>query len=255
MIGFLYYVPTTKQTLNLSDMQAAGLGYAFDRDCVPRAVSNGPDGAGGVVCGTTSKGLGYFSDRQKWRKIPGSSAWVGMAKDDPPGPDELSREEQLGGHWVTLGDGNRWLCPVARGVAETDDSAGWYVALPSVLALSDSGEWVSGEVELRYRHLWELATAFWDAFSGANVEKGGISFDFQGLPDAAVTCLAANYRIGRAEAALLSLFDDKQAKAAAILQALIDWPSWDEILKKKAVAELSRSAAGPVDVSPATVQP
>lgn len=272
MPGFLYYLPSSKPAaaVTLADVRAAGVGYAFDGRCEPRGVTGGPDGGNGVIVNADGERLGYYPDRQQWRKTPAPHhspltahwPWVGWYLDEPlPGPEDLSRNEQLGGHVVKLGDGREWIVPVARGFTETDDGIGWYLALPATLELAESGEWTSGPVEERYQPLWAIAEAYWEHFSSAvrvaagkaTAQSGGeIAFDFQGLPDAAVVALQANYRIGRTEAALLGLFDDKQRKATAVMQALIDWPSWDEIVKKKLDQELLHSAAGPAAERPAT---
>lgn len=254
MSGFLYYLPG-KETPKLDDARAVGLAYAFEGEFKFRGCHSGPDGTIGAVCAVTTEGLGYYPDRQTWRQIPGSPVWLGYVKDAPPPPEDLARTEQLSGHRVKLGDGKAWLCPVARGVADNGDWVGHYLALPAKVTLSDSGEWTIGEVEERYRELWSLALSFWDVFSGSvKGDDSPVSFDFAGSLDAAVTCLQANYRIGRTEAAALGLFDHQAVKAGLVLQALVDWPSWDLLLKKRLLqAALSPTDAGQPEGTPAIV--
>jgi hypothetical protein len=133
-------------------MIAAGIGYAFDRRVVANGVRGGPGGHDGAVCvdpqSVDAHLIGYHKDRQEWAKVPGADAWVGMYVEHRPKPADLAREQQLQGHWVTLGDGQKWLCPVAREHLFYEDGrpAQWQCALPSINTIDDEGNWTSGGV-------------------------------------------------------------------------------------------------------------
>lgn len=254
MAGLLYYLPTEKAALTPEQIEDAGLGYALPRKCPQpmRSVQGGPDQQQGVIIaveGSISGGLiGYYPDRQTWRRLPSGAAWVGYYTDQPPTPAELVRDKQLPGHLVTLGDDQDYEIPVARGFSDDEENVGGYQALPSISTLDDEGNWTPGGVVAKHAELWEVAQRWWDSFVGAAAEDqqptetGGlrVEFDFAGLNDAALTALATNYRLGKAEVALLGLFDQEIVRE--ILLAVIDWPTIENWLKKKEAN--SRTAAG-----------
>ena len=215
----------------MAQVAEVGLGYAFVSGRSPAPIRNGPDGANGVVLVTDGaalgdKMLGYYPDDQTWQKIPGSVAWVGCYDDARPKPEDLLQPDTLGGHLVRLGDGKEWTVPVARGMSEEDGELRWSCALPTGVALDDDGNWLRGAPLAKYDRLWELACKWWDVWNAAAVggEDGkAAEFAFDGLHDSAVLALQTNYRIGKAEAALLRLFDG--SKAVEVLKAVIDWPT------------------------------
>ena len=242
MPGLLYYVPE-RQHATLADLAELGLAHAFEQDLSPRKVlGNGPDGGAGVVLADSRRvpDIGYYADRQEWLKIPGNpvGAWVGRYTDEPVRPKDLARLEILPGHPVRLGDRQEWQVPIARAWSPGEAQPSWYEALPHRAGLDDAGRWIRGQVADRYRALWDVAVAYWDQFwaaaDTAEPVEGGclITFDFRGLADAAVTVLAANYRLDRAEVALLGLLE--QHTPEEILNAAIDWPTYvEEVIKKK----------------------
>jgi hypothetical protein len=250
MAGFLYFLPG-KKTVRIADLNEAGLGYAFEKPSVAsRETLEGPGGlAGAVAASEKDMGdarIGYFPEEQTWRKIPGLEAWVGFYTKIPPGPGDLERADALRGHLVRLGDGREWTAPVARGWSDSDP-ARWYNALPSVSTLDDQGNWTPGGTSPRYKALWALAESWWDAFcaaqaDGAAAQESHAVLAFEGIHNAALYALAANYRLGKAEVALLGLFDD--ANTVAIMHALIDWPTFKEWVKKNEERAGLNSGAG-----------
>jgi len=273
MPGLLYYIPDATRAIKVPDLAGLGLGYAFGSRLVPREVQRGPDGDHGVVVADPDRLkehlLGFWPDRQTWLKIPGlpggKTAWVGRHNDQPVGPPDLIRENVLPGHFVTLADGNDWLVPIARALNAEGDALTWHHNLPQTVGMDAAGEWTQGGVVPKYRRLWDIATAWWDTFAAASpgpddqvgddVDPGKtvtIEFDFAGLNDAALYALATNYRVGKAEVALLGLFDDRAT--AEILKALIDWPTVVGWIKKKArsMPDGSATDAGPEASTPAT---
>jgi len=163
--------------------------------------------------------------------------WVGFYSECPPMPDDLARERMLEGHRVTLGDENDWLIPIARGCQNDESELVFYQALPTRVGVDDEGNWIADGVLPKYAVLWQIAGAYWDAIvgslSGDDLQAADLEFDFEDANDKALTALAANYRIGKVEVAMLGLFDNQMI--SQVLLALIDWPKillWLE--KKKA---------------------
>lgn len=251
MSGFLYYIPKPG-TFQPADLTAAGLAYAFEGRPATRTCSHGPDGGQGVILaqpGPDDSQVGYYPDRQTWRRIPSSSAWVGLYPDSRPGPADVLRRQTLDGHLVRLADGNQWLVPIARGIAEEGDGIAWYPALPQRMDLDDEGKWQANGPLPKYEELWKLALIWWDAFRGVEVTDEGATVEFPGgnLFDAAVIALGANYRLGRVEVAMLGLLDSQSP--ARVLNALIDWPTLEAALQKKMdqPPAISSGDGGPAD--------
>jgi len=256
MPGFLYFVDGATRPLSLEQLQAAGLGHAFETRPAQVVANKGPSGAPGVVIagrGVETAALGYYPQRQRWAGC-GLGASVGLDNSLPlPGPGDLLRPSPLRGHEVTLGDGNAWLIPVARATVDAlEDALPYYCALPCASQLEE-GEWVPGEVFPEYEELWGLALKWWDAIAGAvlDADSGSAMFDFGDMHSAAVKALAASYFIGAHEAALLRLLSGPHCRL--ILDALVDMPVVTRWLEKKDGAQGgSSSAPGRSDGFPTT---
>jgi len=241
MAGLLYYIPERAHA-ELGDAAELGLQYAFERDLSPRSVrANGPDGGQGVVIvdSTRVPKAGHYPEEQTWLKIPGNpvGAWVGRYNDEPVRPEDVARDEQLPGHLVQLLDGQEWLAPVGRGLAETD-SGEWlyYDAVPRRMALDPEGNWSDGEIVERYRPLWAIVTEWWDRTGALGKDDFEETFDIPRLADVAAEVLAVNYRLNRAEVWLLGLFDRLARLPEAVLDITIDMPTIKEQIRKKKVA-------------------
>lgn len=259
----LYYLPEADRSITAAAARAAGLAHAFpDEGITACGVRGGPDAADGVVFANPTRvdsgGVGYYPKHQLWRRVPGRPTWVGLDTAAAAGPDDLAQAEQLDGHLVPLADGRVWLVPIARAWRQTDEGPRYHTALPQLSTLDADGRWVSGQVDARYRALWDVATRWHDAKFAAvdsdddsqgaeNCQEIVITFD--DLHASAVTALAANYALAAAEVSLLGLLSDRAC--ATILDALIDWPGLVAILKKKA-SDTSSSNAGPGGSTPAT---
>ena len=240
MSSVLYFVPN-RTAITLDDARGLGLGYAFEQKPDARKVIGaGPDGQPGVVFADESRveRLGYHKDDQTWMKIPGSDAWAGYETKSPPGPEGLARTKMLAGHFVKLADGNQWLVPIARSIEPGADSLVYHCPLPRTIGLADDGSWSHDEVRPVYAELWSIAERWWDSVTQAGIgEVDGstdtveVAFDFDGVVDAALLALSTNYRVGRTEAAMLALFDDRNV--GDVLNAVIDWVVVLDWLKKK----------------------
>jgi hypothetical protein len=242
MSTFYYWLASDSQSTNsaklLERLRAEGLGYAVEDRITSRGCDRGPDGMKGVaVChgGNQDGQLGYWADRQTWKKIPGSTVWCGMYTADPPRPDDLARAEQISGEWLALDDGHRWLAPKARRWLEIDDRLFWDYNLPRRMSLSEHGLWQPGNVKPKYVRLWQLATEYEAAASAAlaqSVEdEGTVRFSFDEIDLLAISALQVNYRIGPVELDLLGIYDD--ASRQRIIDVLLDNATWAMWVKKK----------------------
>jgi hypothetical protein len=256
MAGCLYYLPGESSNITVATVRSLGLSYAFETDrCSARGVTRGPEDSGpGVVVAdplyVPDHLIRFESDQQTWLKLPGCNKYVGMYTDEHrPGSTDLQRSTVLPGHLVTLGDGNDWICPIARGHADEEDALTWHNALPQARTIDPEGNWILGDVVDKYRALWDTACRFWDVFNTALTEAGAeksaeskqeVSFSFADENDAALRALPANYRVGKAEVALLGLFNTQAV--SGILRALIDWPTAEKWLQKKTATNASMTA-------------
>jgi len=238
MAGFLYFLEGDKAP-PLSELVDAGLGHAFDSNLAHCGVRTGPGGKPGTVLSPQAfddRPLGYYPDVQAWRKCPTAPWWLGYYRDGRPTPRDLVRGGYIAaGRTLTLGDGNVWMVPIARALAEEGGTLSWYNKLPALSELDDAGRWVRGAVLPRYAALWEAANGWFDLRVGVPADDANRQIiDDQRIHEWAVTALAANYRLGSLECAELHLFSDDTV--AAILDVIADWATLSEWAKKKAAA-------------------
>lgn len=249
---FLYYIPRGPRNIGLDEIRKLGLGYAIDTEIglVRCPCTTGPDGNGGLIIALAAPGkeieVRYKPAEQTWRSLPPAEGadlgslpcWVGYYTQTPPGPAAggLARPKMLDGHWVTLGDGNEWLVPVARGASEQDGEIRWYAALPRVMTLDSAGGWAEGDVVAEYATLWEIAGRWWDALQSAFAAGDGktdhVEVDFQEANDGALRVLQTNYRLGRIEVAALGLFTTTTARD--VLNAAVAMPTLLAFLRRDA---------------------
>ena len=245
MTTFFYWLaadgPSTNTAKLLERMRAAGLGYAVEDRITSRASDRGPDAMkGNVVChgGNQDGKLGYWSEEQTWKKVPGCEVWCGMFSGDRPAPDDLARAEQVTGEWLTLDDGRRWLAPKARRWLEIDDRLLWNYNLPRRMTLTDDGLWEPGAVKPKYERLWNLATSYESAASEAIANAaegdGSVRFAFENLDELAIGALQVNYRVGAVELDLLGVYDDSLRQR--LIDVLLDNATWQVWAKKKLAA-------------------
>lgn len=233
MSGFYYWIPIERNTNSaalMERMRKDGLAYAIDDRITSRTSDKGPDGNRGVtVCrGKDEDGqLGWWPERQRWKRIPDIDIWCGMFTDAPPKPSELARSEQITGEWITLDDGNKWLAPTARRFVDVDGQLRWTYNLPQRLTLDDGGQWVVGDLKPKYQRLWDMATKYLEAEQD---EDGIYRFTLDELNDLAVSGLQVNYYVGAVELDLLGVFDEQSRQR--IIAALLDLGTMAEWIKK-----------------------
>jgi len=153
---------------------------------------------------------GYEPAKQTWSPVgDGSQLWIGWARNQPPTFEDLERDTDQEGEWITLGDGRQWRCPPVR-------------SLPQKLWRDDAGEFHS-EIVAEHQALWRRAGELWDELAlGAALGKLG---EGEELPahlqpiadrprlkageqlDFCVDVLRINYRLDHALAGRLGLID------------------------------------------------
>lgn len=209
------------------------------RECI------GPEAKRGTLyfreqTGATSKCV-VNRQLQTWRKTPNSDIWIGYYNDDQPTPIDLARDEMIGGHFVTLGDGGRWRIPVCR--QYLPDKEQFAQKLPRTMDIDDNGEWIIGSVVAKHRALWNASEEWWDAIVDG-IESGvdSSTVTINDVAESCVSVLSTNYRVGRIEMAMLGLLTDDTR--VEIMNASIDMPTFREHLKKKQQQERSATTPG-----------
>lgn len=242
-MDFLYFVPGG--TREVPD----ALRYAFEQPPVFVAVTGeGPSQTPGMViaAGTYLKQahrVGYYPEQQTWRLDPSTKAWVGFYTNEPPTEFELRRSRMVSGHWIELGNGEQWMIPLCRAFVEGANGLRHVEKLPRSMDVDDSGQWVFGDVLPRFRRIWDASKTWYDAFAESleaakrdgdylNVELQGVSIAQAG--DWALELIAANYRVGKIEVAILRLIDDDTRPE--ILNLSIDTPYFMQWAQKKTTA-------------------
>ena len=259
----LYFIETTaKSAPSIQNIEAHGLGYAFNGKPTSRGVASGPSGQAGyilcdnVFCKTSQPE--YNKATQVWRKIPKSTAWIGIVTGSTITPDQLERPELRPSHSVELLDGHKWNCPIAM---KWDDAGSEFPrplnALPTKPDLDDDGNWTLTGIQSQYQQLWKTACEFYNAKMGATLteDERRAAFEFGNIMDSAIVSLSTNYRINKIESVVLGILDIQ--KSARVLDALIDWPTMQSWMKKKIEEEHAGSDSnnGPEDSTPDTAQP
>jgi hypothetical protein len=173
---FLYFLPGLEAGIDDPDIGRLGLSHAFEAGVHQQHVSGrGPSGGAGLLVAAADRldlaRLKYVPAEQHWEQahFPPSpslrvsasprenSIWIGHWVGELPRPADLARTKTVSGHWLDLGDGWAWLCPVARGMAVQEGELRYYHTLPRQERLAGPGKWAAGEVVPRYRRLWDLA--------------------------------------------------------------------------------------------------
>lgn len=232
MPGLIYFIPNCP-SVSEADLKRLDLQDILGPASPPHQGGQGPEGVAGRftwVRGSLAEGeeveyAVHDAAKQTWFKCRGGEYWIGFWNDRKPGPEQLARPAGYGGYDVLLGDGNKWRIPVARLI-----SGGTTFA--SKMTLDDAGKWIVGGVENRFADLCARA--------GVLLETLDEKEDGQEVSDAeamqlAIDALAANYYIGKWEAAALELLTDFNAEAMtadSILGALIDLPTIMSLVKK-----------------------
>lgn len=161
MSGFLYYRHGDTRPITKEGAVKLGLGYAFPAGLEGREVLRGPCGSKGYIFADSKRhteAIGYFPDKQTWRKLPKVEGrpelWVGYYNDEKPGPGDLGRANALPGEvTITLGDGNQWLIPT---LTEFDaETLSGDCELTAPLDYDDDGNLFASKPVGEYGQLWD----------------------------------------------------------------------------------------------------
>jgi hypothetical protein len=185
------------------------VGLADHVACADRKpIPTGPDGGPGLLYawlgGQQDKRWHYSEAEQDWTAsppiddLPAGRFYVGVWKNSPPSPEELTRPGRAPwGEALTLGDGRTWMLPPAD-------------LLPKTYSIAANGQ-PGGRVKPEYQDL--LA------------ERDSLAVRLLGPPTMVpplevagflTRCLAVNYRIEITLALHLGLFDEQNIESVLI---------------------------------------
>lgn len=221
MSGFLYFIRDLVTKPNENDLKLLGSDLVVGPIS---AVSCGPGGHSGMIFtingrGSNIGGVGYFADKQTWFEFDNGRLWIGYYTNNKPKALDFAKVEQLPGHYVELGDGSAWLCPIARRFQEGS-------VLPATIMINSSGEYKLVTVD-KYLPLQKDA----DRVNGIFHETEKFEdMNMQELYEIATRCLQMNYNISRLEVTVLRLITT--VNVFEIVKSLLDVQSLEEDEKK-----------------------
>jgi len=215
--GFFYYV------FGSHGAPPADLRYAIPAGATAtKMLTGGPDGAGGTILSNHDVTMPVDHLAIVWEKMPGLDYYLGIDPDlGAPGPDDLMREETIGGYPIDLA-GSEWTIPLARVWPEG-------TRIPETMGYGPDGSFVTIPVA-RYAPLCRRAERIFDMVvaeyglddPGADSPDPG-TIDGREAFDLAVEILAVNYRVGPAEVTRLGLIDTANLKF--VIGYFVDLPS------------------------------
>lgn len=256
----LYFVPKRK-SVSAGQLRELGLAYAIDSP-VTRETMRGPGNQAGILVADSSlvdpARLRYAKDEQEWRKLPGAGEdgpSVGRyGTERHPTPDQLARPRQLPGPEIELLDGQRWTVPLIRTwqLHDTDPRILYHDAVPRVLDIDDSGKFVTGAFVPQFAALAArgiaAAESIYNQLTGR--DSTGAALEPQEVLGLAVDLLGTNYRVGRAEIALMRILDEELANA--IVRLSLDLTALVDHLKNAASRRASGGTTSPSGAEPRT---
>jgi hypothetical protein len=213
--------------------------------------SHGPGGQPGmmisalpVVSRRAPRTMGYKPDDATWRWFPMDDGkyWLGVDTTDRPRPEDLARRQQQDGHFVELGDGQRWLVPAIRRpeygdrTVPGDDGTertewGLKDGIPLVnraVRYNPVERQVIRQIRPNEQRVWDWSAQFYQLVYGSAPQM----ID---LPEQIEYCayvLGLNYRLTVAEINELELFTEDQI--VAIVQATVDLPWFKDYVDARA---------------------
>lgn len=262
MSSFIYFFPTTEMLPAAETFERFGVKYA----CPPTIANqfrygvtlDGPDGKSGVIYqqNATTKSLQYDKDKQRWKRIPNTDAYVGVWNDSPPKAESLIKSDAISGSYLPLGDGDRWLIPVAR--FECDNETTGYLT-PQV-DIDDFGNVVPGAFSPTQDKLNQMAERLANSFIAGfdkfvNEPTPNAHFQFDIDDHDPFDIIAANYRVSPAEIVLLNLFRWRDEAFKNVVKFFIDVDTYVQLYIKKKQSELSSTTDGEKANSPVINQP
>ena len=241
----LYYFPTGGSPMDLSPLPLEAIPEAlrpkFHRNS---RVSNtpGPDNLRGLlITWCTDVLVQYLPAIQTWRRI--GDYWCGLRNDYTAA--EFARTDchgrlPAGGYSVTLGDGRDYIIPVALLSAPNFE-------LPYQDTLDEDGRPVR-RLDPKFATICQAASQLWDHVS----TEATFEMDDEALRLACANALAVNYNLDLTDCLALGLFTTESYRS--IVEAILDIPALDAMIKKKAPVA-SSTASGVTDDSTVTSPP
>lgn len=230
MAGFIYAIPAGGM-ISAKKLEEVGLAGIFGTEIIKaafysqRGTSQGPGGGDcTLICiGDDAKQLYFKPEEQTWQQSLNGKYRVGFYENDRPDEQSLRRKKQLAGFEVELGDGGKWLIPVARII--TGGSV-----LPQSLILGKDGAIVT-EALPQYAEFSAKAEKLWEDFQVENKWKEGkTKLTVAERMTFAIEALAWNYHINIEEVNLLKLITTENL--GEIMAAIIDVPTIIEVAKQ-----------------------
>jgi len=236
MSRFIYFIPGLDHSPSNIELEDIGLNH-LKNNWTDYVGSSGPTNAGGAILGGSCKVqngvlIGYYKDNQEWTECNDGKFWIGYQKDFRPNPEDLEKENILIGYEIVLGDGNKWMIPIARRFESG-------CILPQSIFLDGAGV-LKGEILEEYIIFSKQAEDIFNDFVSnmepdkefkAKVDTVGYMFEI------AVEAISLNYNVSKWEISLLRLLTTDNS--SRINLSIIDFPSLKSIsdaekqLKKK----------------------
>jgi len=228
-MSFVYYIPGARQNevkkrakSMLPDVLEFDADGKKDSDVqiFANETARGPDdGQGGLI--HQGQGVPFDLEQQKWTKHPNEPYWVGFNEDDPPGPDDLERQETVGRYSAPLGDGNKWMIPTAAGY-END-----YCPLPKSRKIDAE----TGDIQRRPLKKYDRLRMYADEVRQATLDDNADQINLERETEILMCALSTNYRITLLEASLLDLLTDEAAKWIVwLLVNRLEWPDAQKMM-------------------------
>ena len=215
------YCPVMYFVERLSDLP----GHILEngRASTVKSAAEGPDGTMGFLASGCRGDFDLNVDKEHQTWTPIGTCWIGADRRGKITPAMVERETVYQGHPVTIG-GHVWTIPVALAVFGR-------CGLPQTRVLNAQGK---GEWKLReaYRELCDRARVVWEIRSG---ERPAQDLSEDDLDDLAGAVMAVNYRIGKLDLLAMELIDNQSVRD--LIDAVLDWPTLEAVLKKKATPD------------------
>jgi hypothetical protein len=187
--------------------------FRFKKDFTRKEMI-GPGGKRGLLCSPFSDVLvDYIPDKQKWQKI--KNIWIGIDKNIKP--EDIVLENTTAGYFVELGDGNKWIIPVAMLEAPN-------FSLPQYETLDEDGNWV-WKVDDKYSFLSCLAEELWNSID----DKQVFEIDEDRMRMICCAAIGINYNVTDMECAVMRLLT--QEAYIGIMKAMIDSQGVEQIMQ------------------------
>lgn len=235
-MGLVYFFPgAAGYESGLADK--LGLSTVFGKRSLSfTALDAGPDGQRGAAAAFDEADLLSRGPDFDWHKCGGF--YIGRDLKRPaPGPADLVRERTHEGYLCELGDGNRWIVPIAR-----FQSASY--SLPKAIKLDEHGKRLHESLPV-HRRLEAMALTAFDGFRNQLDGEGPeVKVDEEFVFDAAAEALGVNYHVGRWECSALGLLTTENIYR--VLSLLCDWPGYKAMTDGLAASQKkSESAKNP----------